>query len=109
MSEGPRRSTVPLSTLLEGPDAVLTTLDHLSEAAQTDRALLALLHSSGVVPGAEVLARREGDRLVLRSGERSCAVEGDIAHLFFVVPSPPAARAAEGNTPEGPAVEQGTD
>ena len=92
----PAPVAVPLSSLLDASDAVRITLDHLSEAAQTDRGLLAVLQASGVVPGATLEAERQGGRVALRAGDEGCAIETEIAHLFFVRPAAPSEHHAAG-------------
>ncbi len=61
-------------------------LRRVSEAAQADHDLLALLQDAGVVPGAEIQAWTDrGGALELRSDKPDgCRVGPDVAHLLFV-------------------------
>lgn len=66
-------------------DGRRVTVKMLTEHAQSDADLLGLLTDAGVVPGAEVEARIEGDRLALRpAATAGCTVELGVAEHLFV-------------------------
>ncbi len=78
----------PLADVLPADGGViLVKVGMLTESAQADEELMALLACSGVVPGATIGAALEGDRLVLSSADSdgdACKTEAEAAHHIFV-------------------------
>lgn len=78
----------PLWMLLaESVGAVSARVGMLTEFAQADEELMALLSGAGIVPGAEVVASLQRDRLLLSVTDApgaGCTVEADAAHHIFV-------------------------
>ena len=81
-------STATLAEVLAGPGEASVVLDRISEFAQADAALLALLLQAGLRPGVTLVADRDEDGLRLRCADAApdagVEVGLDVAHLLFV-------------------------
>ncbi|MBC9956232.1 metal-dependent transcriptional regulator [Yimella sp. cx-51] len=80
-----RDGVVPLATVVADQESV-HTVRRIGEPAQAEQDTLAVLTGAGVVPGASVTAVREGDRVLVHSGDEDAKISLplDIAGHVFV-------------------------